>query len=66
MYNLIQISLHFNSVSFHLSHFVQVELGCDCCNVNDELVPDKHTWVVGDNTYGNNFNKMQYLKAPTV
>ena len=33
---------------------LKVESGCDCCDVNGELVPDKQTWVVGDKTYGNN------------
>ena len=37
---------------------VQVELGCDCCEVNGELVPDKHNWTVGGITYGRNHLKM--------
>ena len=37
---------------------VQVELGCDCCEVNGELVPDKHIWIVGGITYGKKHIKM--------
>ena len=42
---------------------LKVESGCDCCDVNGKLVPDKQTWVVGDKTYGNNvkFFIIRYL-----
>ena len=32
-------------------------MGCDCCEVNGELVPDKHTWIVGQHTFGKNDTK---------
>ena len=32
--------------------FYQVLPGCDCCEVNGELVKDKHTWTVNGKTYG--------------
>ena len=30
----------------------QVLPGCDCCEVNGTLVPDGHTWVENNVTYG--------------
>ena len=38
----------------HLTIRFKIEMGCDCCEVNDELVPDKHTWIVEQQTYGKN------------
>ena len=42
-------------------HSFQVEMGCDCCKVNNELVPDKHTWIIGQHTYGKNVTKLFHM-----
>ena len=36
----------------------QIEIGCDCCEVNDTLVPDKYNWKIGQQTYGKNVKKL--------
>ena len=41
IYNILLLLLH-----------IQDDLGCDCCEVNGELVPDKHTWMEANRTYG--------------
>ena len=39
-------------LSYLLNAAFQVESGCDCCEVNGELVPDKYNWTVNGKTYG--------------
>ena len=46
-------------LKFMTIHF-QVELGCDCCELNGELVPDKHNWTLHGKTYGKNLKKCLY------
>ena len=43
-------------LKFMTIHF-QVEEGCDCCEVNGELVPDKTTWTLYGKTYGKTCKK---------
>ena len=44
----------------------KVEIGCDCCEVNDELVPDKHTWIVGLQTYGKNVKRLFQINNNSI
>ena len=57
----ISSKVHISTSIFCKRRFIlQVESGCNCCEVNGELVPDKQTWVVGEETYGNN---VKYLSG---
>ena len=47
----------FEAKSHFTIHF-QIKMGCDCCEVNNELVPDKHTWIDGQRTYGKNVKRL--------
>ena len=39
---------------------IKVDLGCDCCELNGELVPDKFNWTVNGKTYGKKHKKCIY------
>ena len=53
-----KVSLYSVACFYLFLLYFQAELGCDCCEVNGKLVPDKYTWVVVDKTFGKNFKHM--------